>query len=209
MCQTSSDFQEKMMLEIVESEKLRVSILAGIFFVMAIVGSMGPFFLPGLFSEALIHIYKGLPLYHWIAIMMTVSCGYQLAIYWRFSFVTDRLKKVLPIIRYINVFVEISIPTGILVIMAQAMTPTVFISTPVVFFNFLSISLSALRLDFKLCAFTGLVAAAEYYWLFKTFVVPADHSGVDPFFLGNRQPWRKIGAYCLDRPGHRVCYFGD
>ncbi len=86
MSQANAEFQEKMMREILESEKLRVSILAALFFLIAMVDLIGPLVIPGMFPEEFSSVYRVLPLYQWIAFMFLFSCVYQL-------FVTNSLQK--------------------------------------------------------------------------------------------------------------------
>ncbi len=187
MRQLEKDLQEKMMLEILKSEKLRITILAAAFFIISLVFFGFAHLNSNQLSDSFFREYKGLKLYQWMSIMLLVSCLYQIGVYIRYKHVTDRLKKRLDIMRHMTVLVETSIPTGVLVIMAQIMEPTSFITTPFVYIYFLFIILSALRLDFKLCVFTGFVAASEYLWLYKTYIVGGNYVDVDPFLfaMGN------------------------
>jgi adenylate cyclase len=66
------------------------------------------------------------------------------------------------LVRYGTAFVDASIPTVILIIYAQFVPVSTTLLSPWSFLYFLFIALSALRLDFKLCYFTGAVAAIEY-----------------------------------------------
>jgi adenylate cyclase len=65
-------------------------------------------------------------------------------------------------IRYRNAFIETTLPTLVLLIGAEAAGPSYLEVVPVAWFYFPFIILATLRLDFWLCAFTGLVAAVEY-----------------------------------------------
>lgn len=74
--------------------------------------------------------------------------------------------------RYINAFVETSIPTVMIVLFAVLLgTPAEALFSPPSYVYFLFIMLATLRLDFRLCVFTGLVAAVEYLGLFLYFRV--------------------------------------
>src|SRR6516162_4628805 len=64
--------------------------------------------------------------------------------------------------RYGYAFVETSLPTLVILYYATILGPVQALLMPSSFVYFVFILLSTLRLDFALCAFTGLVAAAEY-----------------------------------------------
>lgn len=64
--------------------------------------------------------------------------------------------------RYVDAFVEVSLPTLAILYYMTVVNPVEALLLPPVFFYFVFILLSTLRLDFKLCLFTGLVAAIEY-----------------------------------------------
>jgi adenylate cyclase len=64
--------------------------------------------------------------------------------------------------RYLYAFVETSLPTLVILYYATIFGPVQALLMPSAFVYFVFILLSTLRLDFALCAFTGLVAALEY-----------------------------------------------
>ncbi len=70
--------------------------------------------------------------------------------------------KTFIIVRYINAFIEISLPTVALLIYSFDMPSIYPLFTPIALLYFLIIMLSALELDFKLCVFSGAVAAIQY-----------------------------------------------
>lgn len=78
--------------------------------------------------------------------------------------------KPFPWLRYLNAFVEISLPSLLLFLLTtQSRHPLTLIS-PVVATYFLFIILSTLRLEFKFSFFTGLLAALQYnliVWYFS------------------------------------------
>ncbi len=81
--------------------------------------------------------------------------------------------------RYGYAFVETSLPTLVIVYYATILGPVQALLMPSAFVYFLFIVLSTLRLDFFLCAFTGLVAAAEYAGL-ALFWGSADTTVAEP-----------------------------
>ena len=65
-----------------------------------------------------------------------------------------------------NVVVEVSMPTLLVFLFVDSTGSLSGILMPPPFLYFLFIVLSALRLDFKICVFTGLVAAIEYMLIY-------------------------------------------
>lgn len=65
-------------------------------------------------------------------------------------------------IRYINAFIEISIPSIVLIIYSFNLPSVYPLFTPIALLYFIIIMLSSLELDFKLCLFSGLMAAIQY-----------------------------------------------
>ena len=64
--------------------------------------------------------------------------------------------------RYVYAFIETSLPTLVIVYYGTILGPVQALLMPSASLYFLFILLATLRLDFTLCAFTGLVAAVEY-----------------------------------------------
>nr|AYM52944.1 adenylate cyclase [Jahnella sp. MSr9139] len=64
--------------------------------------------------------------------------------------------------RYLNALVEASLPTLAILYYMTVVSPVEALLLPPAFIYFVFILLSTLRLDFKLCLFTGFVAAIEY-----------------------------------------------
>jgi len=88
-------------------------------------------------------------------------------------------------IRYINAFIEISIPSIVLIIYSFNLPSVYPLFTPIALLYFIIIMLSSLELDFKLCLFSGLMAAIQYtliafYLSNKPF--PDDAVRVSSFF---------------------------
>jgi adenylate cyclase len=81
--------------------------------------------------------------------------------------------------RYGYALVETSLPTMVIIYYATILGPVQALLMPSAFVYFIFIVLSTLRLDFFLCAFTGLVAAAEYAGL-ALFWGSADTTVAEP-----------------------------
>ena len=66
-------------------------------------------------------------------------------------------------LRFLNAVLETSIPTVMMFIAVSFMGPRDALSSPAFLLYFFFILLSILQLDARLCLFTGLVAAVEYF----------------------------------------------
>jgi adenylate cyclase len=86
--------------------------------------------------------------------------------------------------RYLSAFIETSIPTLGLILSSQFLGPVYGLATPAPFAYGIFIVLSVLRLDFRLCVFTGAVAAVEYVtfaWYATNQTMPAN---IEPILVG-------------------------
>ena len=72
--------------------------------------------------------------------------------------------------RFLNAFLETSIPTVMLFIAVSIMGPRDSLGSPAFLLYFFFILLSILQLDARLCLFIGLVAAVEYF-IFASLVI--------------------------------------
>jgi len=90
-----------------------------------------------------------------------------------------RTRKKAPATRgYVDTFVETSLPTLAIVYYMSIVEPTEALLLPPAFVYFVFILLSTLRLDPKLCVFSGIVAALEYGMLALFALSEAKNGGV-------------------------------
>jgi len=82
--------------------------------------------------------------------------------------------------RYMNSLFETSIPTIVMLYLAQIREPAFVLLYPPPFVYFIFIILSALRLDIRLCVFIGSVASIEYGALAVYFLHLSRDSAIDP-----------------------------
>ena len=151
-------FESRLESEILISEMLRATIL-GAFFVTALVFWI---VLIVAFPEVLGHVFHGQLSVVWVFVFIMSAALYELGARVFVGHII-RHKLGLPVLmRYVNAFVETTLPTIMLVIYAQTLGPTVSLLSPWSLVYFVIILLSALRLDFKLCYFTGAMAAVQY-----------------------------------------------
>lgn len=167
--QPRADHFELMLLR---SERRRVTILAGIF-----LGVMAWLMIANLFFvETIIATYNApLPLQ---PVLLLFGCAviYELIARYMINWHITHQRMVPDRIRFTNVFVETSIPSFALYILADIYHPQfAFISAPS-FSYYLFIILSTLRLDYRFSIFTSIVAAVEYSALATYFL----NTEVDP-----------------------------
>ena len=91
--------------------------------------------------------------------------------------------KVKEFLRYLNAFVETSLPTAVMLGYIYLFEPAYVLFTPIPFIYFYFIFLSALRLEFKLSLFTGAVAALEYFAIAFYAIKITNPSSLDPRLL--------------------------
>lgn len=167
-------FQKEIETEIIKGEIVRAKFLAGIFFLFGINFTLFPIFGRKVFVSAFGENFN--PLYPPIYF-------FSIAIYF---FINSRVFNVwfarnrpIPIIpRYINAFIETSIPSISILYIGHIREPAVYVMlTPPSFVYFIFIIASALQLNFRICVFTGFVAASEYLTL--TFYLLNRSQGYD------------------------------
>ncbi|MDM8560750.1 adenylate/guanylate cyclase domain-containing protein [Candidatus Parabeggiatoa sp. HSG14] len=166
---TIDAFEQQLAKQILISERKRVTILAVILSLMALEVFTISFYFPDFFPKEFLDKLYGLQLWNWINLLLVASAAYEWLIR---IFINNAIKKgeqISDFLRYINVFVETSLPTVIIFLVAQAIDPALALVAPPSFFYFIFIILASLRLDFKLCLFTGTVAAIEYFLLALLF----------------------------------------
>src|SRR5574341_1518018 len=151
-------FEEQLAEETLLSERLRATILAGIFGLFAV----GFAFLYLFFREEYLRIFRAFSSIQSVLIFYSLVAGYEVFVRFIIGYRIRAKKKVFEWMRYWNAFVETSTPTILIIVISSTVSPFYTLLGPASFVYFLFIILSTLRLDFKLCVFTGFVAAAEY-----------------------------------------------
>jgi adenylate cyclase len=151
-------FEEIFSEEIISNESFRSKVLAGIIGFLIIIVLL----ISLVFKEQFKDISQ-------FPIIIQLTLIILVVIFVRALFVSRAAKrwtrfgiKTFIAIRYINTFVEISIPSIVLIIYSFNLPSVYPLFTPIALLYFIIIMLSALELDFKLCVFSGLVAAIQY-----------------------------------------------
>ena len=152
-------FENEISQEILKSERFRLFILTIVFGILFLFA----FSISVIYKDYFKEVFTG-SYYFLLAISVLIliiirsfligfrirkwqRVGYQIAEKWR----------------YINTFIEISVPSVGILIFAQGFQSVYALITPIVFLYFIFIILSALELNLYLSIFTGAVAAIEYF----------------------------------------------
>ena len=174
-------FEKEFALESLKSDRLRVSILIGaIASALAFVLILGPIFFDefqrafhGNFREFLIAVY----------VVFGANVCYLTAERIVLGRLIRKQNKPFAALKYLSAFVETSIPTAGMIIGSSFLGPVYTLFTPAAFIYPLFISLSALRLNVRLCIFTGFVAGVEYT-LLALYLIRNASSAVEPILTG-------------------------
>ena len=175
-------FEKEFALESLKSDRLRVTILIGsIISTVVLVVLMAQIF-PDQFQSVFHGNMHGF--FTAVGVVFAVNLTYLLAE----RILIGRLikKQIRPssALKYLSAFLETSIPTTGIIVGSLFLGPIYTLFTPAAFIYPLFISLSALRLDVKLCVFTGAVAGLEYSLLAVYLVQQAGGAAVEPILVG-------------------------
>ncbi len=175
---TPKAFEREFALEILESDKLRVTILIGVILSALLIVLIVAQLDFDQFQRSFHGNVRG-----FITTFVTVM-GMALVCLVVERVVIDRLsrKQAHPsdLIQHLSSFIETSIPTLAIVIGSLFLGPIYTLFTPVTFLYPVFIVLSALRLNARLCVFTGAVAAIEYSTLALYFVGKTSNASIEP-----------------------------
>jgi adenylate cyclase len=153
-------YQDSLTREILRSERRRVTILAALFAFAACVFSFFAF-VPGLLDPdfrlrfqaqwpSMISLYGAMIAYEW---------GLRAGLGW----LIEHRRQPPVALRFLNAFLEMSIPTAMLFMAVSFIGPRDALGSPAFLLYFFFILLSILQLDMRLCLFIGLVAAVEHF----------------------------------------------
>jgi adenylate cyclase len=154
---SSNAFEAELRRQILASEKeragLQVLMGLGIFVTIAVV--------------SVIHIARGqsLPAFKWAIIITIAATIYEWAMRQLFDRYLRKDRQLPTFLRFLNVAIETSVPTLVLVAFVRVMNVDTALTSAAVLSYFFFIILSALSLDFRLTIFAGVVAALGYFVL--------------------------------------------
>src|SRR5215813_12713719 len=180
--QISKAFESEFALEVLRSDQLRVTILIGVLLSAVTVVFVLMFFSFDQFQRAFHGNIRGF--------LISVSTLVGLNLAWLVIeriLIDYRIRKQRSItfpIQLFSAFIETSIPTIGMLIGSMYLGPVYTLFTPAVFIYPLFIVVSALRLDFRLCVFTGAVAGLEYLTLALYLISKGSTASVEPILVG-------------------------
>ena len=175
-------FEKEFALESLKSDRLRVSILMGaIASALIFILIMAPLFYDqfqaafhGNFRRFLIAVY----------VIFGANFCYLTIERILLGRLIRKQRKPITALKYLSAFVETSLPTFGMMVGSTFLGPIYTLFTPAAFVYPLFISLSALRLNVRLCIFTGAVAGVEYSLLAFYFVQKSSNTAIEPILAG-------------------------
>jgi adenylate cyclase len=175
-------FESELALEVLKSDKLRVTILICAFGLML----LATLTLAVFGFEDFQSIFHGQFKSFLMVLLSTMIFGLACLVveFVVINRLIDERRKAPLLLPYVSALVETCLPLAALLITAQYVGPAYVLLTPAPFVYPLLIVLSTLRLDFKLCVFTGAVAALQYWALSIIFISQAQTlPGTEPILL--------------------------
>ena len=175
---TAKAFEREFALEILKSDRLRVTILIGVIvtalFIVLAVAAIGP----DQFRRAFHGNLSG-----FIATIVTIAViTFTCLIAERLTI--DRLIRThaqpSTLMQYVSCLVETSIPSVAMMMGAFFLGPVYALFTPAILLYPIFIVLSAFRLNARLCVFTGAVAGLQYSVLALYFADESSHTLIEP-----------------------------
>jgi adenylate cyclase len=189
----SGEFETEFALEILKSDQLRVTILLFTWLTaMPIVA-----FVSVLFFDQFNALFHGQFRGFLISFVIGIGCAGTLLTLERVTishFIKQR-RDLYRSLQYFSALIETSFPALGMFAASQFLGPIHALFTPAPFAFALFIVLSILRLDFRLCVFTGGVAALEYGAMAAVFVSRTGNGSFDPFLSG--MPHHLLKAFLL------------
>lgn len=151
-------FEEQLVKEIVRNERLRAKIL-GFVALLLLITLIGIY---SFFNETIMNtMLSVLPLYALGAMLLFLILR-EITVYRFLSKRLEENKGLSKKLQYINLFIESSIPTLIMLITSYIIENMYIVLSPAAFLYFVVIILSTLSLDYKLSVFVGVVTSVQY-----------------------------------------------
>lgn len=169
--------------EILRSDILRVTILMFFFLLFAVYAAIWAVVSPEHFN----YIFKNrISLWSPSILLLGIASYY---FFMRIILLVCEKKEVVvpKWFQYVTLFLEVSIPTLFIYILAQFHLPVHALLSSRILIYFIFIILSALTLDIKLCIFTGLVAALQYNALGFYYLYTNEVPDLNPYVFSPEQ----------------------
>lgn len=162
----ASVYRDSLMTEILRSERRRATILAGLFVFAACAFNFFAFTPSLLDAEMSARLRAQWP---WMTLLYATVSAYELSLRAAIGRLIRQGRRPAVAQRFLNALIETSIPTLMLFMAVSFIGARDALGSPAFLLYFFFILLSILQLDFRLCLFTGLVAAVEHF-LFAWYV---------------------------------------
>ena len=167
---SETSFETHLSREMVHSERLRVTILAASFALIAVMVAAFTW----IFRDSPVPFLRSPDALRGILQAMGGLIAYELWVRVMLGLMLRRGKAPPAALRYLNALIETSMPSLLIVLLTREFDPGAALLGPAVFLYAVFIVLSTLRLDFALSAFTGLVAAVQFAALSFHFATGSD-----------------------------------
>ena len=167
---SETSFETHLSREMVHSERLRVTILAASFALIAVMVTAFTW----IFRDSPVPFLRSPDALRGILHAMGGLIAYELWVRFMLGLMLRRGKAPPAALRYLNALIETSMPSLLIVLLTREFDPGAALLGPAVFLYAVFIVLSTLRLDFALSAFTGLVAAVQFAALSFHFATGSD-----------------------------------
>ena len=154
-----------------------MAILAGLLGVLIVFFGL----LYALFHEDYLQRFLSPAAFIYMLALIGLLVCYELAIRHRIGRWLEQGRSVPDALRYLNAFVETSVPSVLIYLVSRETNPMHVLQSAAGFLYAVFIVLSTLRLDFRLSVFTGLVAAAEYVALSYAYLGAGGAAAGTPF----------------------------
>jgi adenylate cyclase len=174
----SRAFENEFAVEILKSDRLRVTILIGVIATTLLLQLTMWFFAQEEFRQS----FRG-GFDRFLAAVMAIGSIALVCLFIQHALISRRISlktKPFPLLQYFSVLIETSLPTTAMIIGAQFIAPIYTLFTPAPFVYALFIVLSVLRLNARLCIFTGAIAAIEYTTVAALYIEQTPHAGLEP-----------------------------
>jgi len=181
----ATQFEKEFGQQILQSEKARVKIMAALFAVLSL--NVIVVFL--VFHDQLDSMSTNVARFRILG-LLAGAFVYELGVLFGINRALKYDISRFGLARYMNAFVETSIPTIAILLFVGILSPVHAMYSPPSYVYFLFIGLSVLRLDFRLGLFTGIVAALEYSLLI--------------FYYRNEMAFDLTSGFVTSMPMHMV-----
>lgn len=161
MAQPMRKFETDLLFETTKSEEKRVRILLGVLGLI-LFGGLGSYTFA---RQIMLTVFASADSYLYLLISVVLFAAYEGLYFILIRRFIQQGKSIPRPLYFGNIVVESFLPTAGLLILSILEERAAFLDSPVVLIYFLFIILSALRLDFKLSVFSGLIAAIQYTFL--------------------------------------------